>query len=156
MLNLFGYVGKNTYLCIKKMSMNKRKKENLLYRYAMLDIIGVCIYNLKNKGEAIYLDGYDTDNDRVHFINEKHKCVLYGVKAVDYDNGTITFLVLTKLNGVKDIYEVTLDIMTFKCDTLKRIAYEIYDYVKTADDIDFEQYAKEMVAGWIDTNWDKF
>ena len=132
--------------------MKKAQKENHIVRVANLDIITECLW--RNNGR-IDLDGYENDSQRVHFTNCGHKCVLYGVVKTQWEEGTMTLLVRTTHEGVDDIFEVTLGIDGFRIDTLKRIAYEVYDYIKDAEDEDFDFVYKDVVGGWLDTLYKK-
>lgn len=128
--------------------MKKAQKENLVFRYAMLSIIADCV---RKNGRRIYLDGYERESDRVSFTNEGHYCTLYGVDAPKEDDGLLPLTVRTNLQKKKELWLVTLSIASFRCSTLERIAYEVYDYTKRENDEDWEVYCKEVVANWYDS-----
>jgi hypothetical protein len=143
--------------------MRKKQKENHIVRLAIMDMLTDCLWRgwsknamsdkpLKKRG--IILDGYENEKDMVHFTNDGHKCILVGVSDVDMVEGLIHFILRTKLDGNLDDYEVILPVESFRLNTLKRIAYEIYDYVGFGEDKDFEECYKETVANWFDTQYD--
>lgn len=99
-----------------------------------------------------HLSGYESDKDRVQFTYGGIKCILYYVGNVNWADGMFTIGVLATKDGVRDIWELPVDIRDFRVNTLQRIAYEVYDYCKKEDDKDWDEYERDLIAGWIDSN----
>ena len=102
---------------------------------------------------TLRMTGYENDNDRVQFINGKRKCTLYGVKWAsldDLNDGIINLMLLAK-NPDLDVWDVRLNLKTFRLKTLERIAYEVYDWCKGEDWEDWEDYQKDLIANWLDS-----
>jgi hypothetical protein len=102
---------------------------------------------------TLRMTGYENDADRVHFTNAGKRCVLYGVKWAsldDLNDGIINLMLLAK-NPDLDVWDVRLNLKTFRLKTLERIAYEVYDWCKGEDWEDWEDYRKELIANWLDS-----
>lgn len=120
-----------------------------LKRAAYMDIINDVMFERAVAGFDI--TGYDRDSDRVRFQSEGRKCYLYGVEAnPDFaENWVLPVRVLAANDGVYDIWEVNLSLSKFRVDTLRRIAYEVYDACKDADWEDFEDVEEEAIRNRV-------
>ena len=123
-------------------------------KMACLDLIQ---YSLATLGVSVlHMDGYERDDDRIHFKNDGHRCILYGVEipsSDDFNDGIIRLIVLTTHNGIRDLWTVPLSLDGFRTSTLKKIACEVYDWCKGEDWDDWDDAYKDTVAGWIDSYW---
>lgn len=120
-----------------------------LKRSAYMDIINDVMFERAVAGFDI--TGYDRDSDRVRFQSEGRKCYLYGVEAnFDFaENWVLPVRVLATNDGVYDIWEVNLSLSKFRVDTLRKIAYEVYDACKDADWEDFEDVEEEAIRNRV-------
>ena len=134
------------------MAKNQTKKGNRIVKMAYLYSINE---SMKRLGvNVLRMTGYVHDADRVHFTNAKRRCILYGVKWADendLNDGIINLIVMTKTPAFL-LWDVRLNIDKFRVKTLERIAYEVYDYCKGEDWDDWEDYQRELIAGWLDTH----
>lgn len=131
------------------------KKGNRIIKFAFLYSINESLERLGVN--TLRMTGYESDKDRVHFKNARRRCILYGVKHAskeDLDDGIINLILLAK-NPDLDVWDVRLNINTFRVDTLEKIAYEVYDWCRGEDWDDWEDYRRELVANWLDTYLDK-
>ena len=121
---------------------------NSIARFAYLEIIDDTLKLLSvNRME---MGGYENDNDRVRFTYGGKKCLLYGIGNINTDSGDFTIQVIATNNGVRDIWELSVNVKDFRFKTLDRIAYEVYDYCKGEDDPDYEEARKEYIADGMD------
>jgi len=121
---------------------------NTIARFAYLRLIDDCIKSLS--GNCLEMDGYENDNDRVRFTYGGKGCLLYGIGNIKMDTGEFTIQVIATNNGVRDIWELPVNVKDFRFKTLDRIAYEVYDYCKDEYSIDYENARKIYVAGGMD------
>lgn len=133
--------------------MKKEQKERHIFRCAMADII---IDSLRKRNMK-YLDfkenTYENSNDMVHFKWHGKKCRLYEVAMPNLENGTMECIVRAKPTTEYSTYRITINISELRCKTMERIAYEVYDWLKDAEDKDFEEVRKEYVANWFDSDY---
>jgi hypothetical protein len=121
---------------------------NSIARFAYLEIIDDTLKLLSvNRME---MGGYENDNDRVRFTYGGKKCLLYGIGNINTDSGDFTVQVIATNNGVRDIWELSVNVKDFRFKTLDRIAYEVYDYCKGEDDPDYEEARKDYIAAGMD------
>lgn len=120
-----------------------------LKKSAYMDIINDALYRCSVS--RVDITGYDKDSDRVKFQSENRKCYLYGVEAnPDYaENWTLPVRVLATNGGIYDIWSVNLSLSKFRTDTLRKIAYEVYDACKDADWDDFEEAEDETIRNRV-------
>ena len=120
-----------------------------LKKSAYMDIINDAMY--RRSVSSFDITGYERDSDRVHFRSEGRDCYLYGVEAnPDYaSDWLLPVRVLATNNGVYDIWEVNLSLSKFRVDTLRKIAYEVYDACKDADWEDFEDAENEAIRNRV-------
>ena len=125
---------------------------NSIVKHAYLELIADSIAKI-TKATYLSLDGYENDNDRVKFIYGRKKCVLHGVWKPSLDafvSDTLPLTVFTTNDGVTDRWDIVIPVKDFRFKTLDRIAYEVYDYCKAAEDPDYEEAIKDYIAGGMD------
>lgn len=132
-----------------------KRTGNAIAKHAYLDLIDSSMRKIMFSGLShIELDGYENDNDRVQFQYGGRKCTLYGVWLPDLDASTpdtITLQVKARTDyGTSDMFDLPVDVRDLRFKTLDRIAYEVYDYCKDAEDPDYEEAIKDCIAGWMD------
>jgi hypothetical protein len=96
------------------------------------------------------MDGYAYDSDRVRFTYGGKKCLLYGIGGINTETGEFTVQVIATNDGVRDVWELPVNVKDFRFKTLDRIAYEVYDYCKGENDDDYEEARKEYIADGMD------
>lgn len=121
---------------------------NSITKFAYLDLIDDSLRRLSVN--LLEMGGYDRDSDRVRFTYGGKKCLLYGVRDINVETGDFSIQVIANNNGVRDIWELPVNVKDFRFKTLDRIAYEVYDYCKTEDDPDYEEAVKDCIAGEMD------
>lgn len=121
---------------------------NSITRFAYLELIDDTLKLLSVN--RLEMDGYDSDNDRVHFTYGGKKCLLYGIGNINTETGDFTIQVIATNNGIRDIWELPVNVKDFQFKTLDRIAYEVYDFCKGEEDEDYEEVRKEYIAGGMD------
>ena len=113
---------------------------NSIARFAYLELIADSI---KKQGEHYYsidLNGYECMSDRVKFTYHEDSL----------ETGDFVIQVRAKNKDVLTLWDVPVNIKDFRFKTLDRIAYEVYDYCKGADDDEYEDARKEYIAGGMD------
>ena len=121
---------------------------NNITRFAYLDLIEDSLRRLSVN--HLELGGYDKDSDRVRFTYGGKKCLLYGIKDINLETGKFTIEVIATNKGLRGVWELPVDIHDFRFKTLDRIAYEVYDYYKDEDSVDYEEARKEYIADGMD------
>ena len=121
---------------------------NTITRFAYLELIDDAMRRMSV--DLLEMGGYDRDSDRVHFTYGGKKCLLYGVRGINVETGDFSIQVIATNNGVRDIWELPVNVKDFRFKTLDRIAYEVYDYCKTEDDDDYEEARTEYIADGMD------
>ena len=121
---------------------------NSITRFAYLELIDDTLKLLSVN--RLEMDGYDRDNDRVHFTYGGKKCLLYGIGNINTETGDFNIQVIATNNGVRDIWELPVNVKDFRFKTLDRIAYEVYDFCKGEEDDDYEDVRKEYIADGMD------
>ena len=121
---------------------------NSITRFAYLELIDDTLKLLSVN--RLEMDGYDRDNDRVHFTYGGKRCLLYGVGNINMDTGDFNIQVIATNDGVRDIWELPVNVKDFRFKTLDRIAYEVYDYYKNENSVDYEEARKEYIACGMD------
>lgn len=121
---------------------------NSIAKYAYLELIddSLKLLSVNRMG----MEGYAYDSDRVHFTYGGKKCLLYGIGNINTETGDFTVQVIATNDGVRDIWELPVNVKDFRFKTLDRIAYEVYDYCKDAEDPDYEEAIKDYIAGNMD------
>ena len=134
--------------------MKKIYKENFLGKCALLWALD-CAFDL-NRGLGTDL-WYPYDTDRLQFEFDGHKCRLLSIDKVDYNNGTITMVVLAKGKELKEWTDIRLCFKAthFRYETLRKIVEEFYMCSNAcnndtwADDVD--SFITDKCADWFDS-----
>ena len=121
---------------------------NSITRFAYLELIDDTLKLLSVN--RLEMDGYDRDSDRVRFTYGGKKCLLYGIGNINMDTGDFNIQVIVTNDGVRDIWELPVNVKDFRFKTLDRIAYEVYDFCKGEEDDEYEDVIKEYIAGGMD------
>ena len=135
--------------------MKKIYKENLLGKSALLWALN-CAFDLNR--------GLGTDNlweNDIRFNFDGHKCRLLSIDEMDYNNGTITMVVLAKGKELKEWTNIRLAFKAhhFRYDTLRKIVEEFYmcsnacDNDTWGDNVD--GFITDKCADWFDS-YDSF
>jgi len=117
-------------------------------RFAYLELIDDSLKLLSVN--RLEMDGYAYDSDRVHFTYGGKKCLLYGIGGINTETGDFTIQVIATNNGVRDVWELPVNVKDFRFKTLDRIAYEVYDFCKGENDDEYEDVIKEYIADGMD------
>ena len=121
---------------------------NSITRFAYLGLIDDTLKLLSVN--RLEMDGYAYDSDRVRFTYGGKKCLLYGIGNINTETGDFTIQVIATNDGVRDIWELPVNVKDFRFKTLDRIAYEVYDFCKGEEDDDYEDVRKEYIADGMD------
>ena len=121
---------------------------NSITRFAYLELIDDAMKLLSVN--RLEMSGYAYDSDRVQFTYGGKKCLLYGIGNINTETGNFTVKVIATNNGVRDIWELPVNVKDFRFKTLDRIAYEVYDYCKREDDPDYEEVRQDYIADGMD------
>ena len=121
---------------------------NSITRFAYLELIDDTLKLLSVN--RLEMDGYAYDSDRVRFTYGGKRCLLYGIGNINTDTGDFNIQVIATNDGVRDIWELPVNVKDFRFKTLDRIAYEVYDYYKNENSVDYEEARKEYIACGMD------
>jgi hypothetical protein len=121
---------------------------NSIARFAYLELIDDTLKLLSVN--RLEMDGYAYDSDRVRFTYGGKKCLLYGIGNINTETGDFTIQVIATNNGIRDIWELPVNVKDFQFKTLDRIAYEVYDFCRREEDDDYEDVRKEYIADGMD------
>jgi hypothetical protein len=121
---------------------------NSITRFAYLELIDDTLKLLSVN--RLEMDGYAYDSDRVRFTYGGKRCLLYGIGNINMDTGDFSIQVIATNDGVRDIWELPVNVKDFRFKTLDNIAYEVYDFCKGEEDDEYEDVIKEYIAGGMD------
>ena len=121
---------------------------NSIAKHAYLELIDDSLKLLSVN--RLEMDGYAYDSDRVRFTYGGKKCLLYGVGGINTETGEFTVQVIATNDGVRDVWELPVNVKDFRFTTLDRIAYEVYDFCKGENDDEYEDVIKEYIANEMD------
>lgn len=121
---------------------------NSITRFAYLELIDDTLKLLSVN--RLEMDGYAYDSDRVHFTYGGKRCLLYGIGGINMETGDFNIQVIATNDGVRDIWELPVNVKDFRFKTLDRIAYEVYDFYKNENSVDYEEARKEYIACGMD------
>lgn len=124
------------------------KKGNRIVKYALLTLIAD---TMKSNATASFTwldEGYENDNQRIHFNSDGHKCMLEGVGCPDIEKGIIPLKVRTEWEGEKDaLVDVNLEMQFLHINTLEKIACEVYDTLRDPEEDDEYDIVKDYYIG---------
>ena len=121
---------------------------NSIAKHAYLELIDDSLKLLSVN--RLEMDGYAYDSDRVQFTYGGKKCLLYGIGGINTETGEFTIQVIATNDGVRDVWELPVNVKDFRFTTLDRIAYEVYDFCKGENDDEYEDVIKEYIANEMD------
>lgn len=121
---------------------------NSITRFAYLELIDDSLKLLSVN--RLEMDGYADDSDRVEFTYGGKKCLLYGIGGINTETGEFTVQVIATNDGIRDIWELPVNVKDFRFNTLDRIAYEVYDFCKGENDDEYEDVIEEYIANGMD------
>ena len=121
---------------------------NTIARFAYLELIDDSLRLLPVS--RLEMGGYENDNDRVRFTYGGKRCLLYGIGGINMETGDFNIQVIATNDGVRDIWELPVNVKDFRFKTLDRIAYEVYDFCKGEGYADYEKVRKDYIAGEMD------
>ena len=121
---------------------------NSITRFAYLELIDDTLKLLSVN--RLEMDGYAYDSDRVRFTYGGKKCLLYGIGNINTETGDFNIQVIATNDGVRDIWELPVNVKDFRFKTLDRITYEVYDFCRREEDDDYEDARKEYIADGMD------
>jgi hypothetical protein len=121
---------------------------NSIAKHAYLELIDDSLKLLSVN--RLEMDGYAYDSDRVRFTYGGKKCLLYGIGGINTETGEFTVQVIATNDGVRDVWELPVNVKDFRFKTLDRIAYEVYDFCKGENDDEYEDVIKEYIANEMD------
>lgn len=134
------------------MTQYQRKQGNRIVKYALLTLITDIM--TQTKTQFVWLDeGYENDNQRIHFSSGGHKCMLEGVGRPNPELGVIDLTVRTDFEGEKDQrVDVPLFLSDIHINTVEKIACEVYNAIWNPEkDDDYDIVRDEYVSGFLDT-----
>ena len=138
------------------MTEYRRKKGNFIVKCALLSIIQDIMIS-SGVAKFVWLDeGFENDNQRIHFSSAGHKCMLVGVGAPMMSDTVLPLKVVTDWEGQPDQnVDVNLNISDIHIKTLEKIACEVYNTLRDPEvDDEWCLHRKEVVAGFLDTYMD--
>lgn len=130
------------------------KKGNRIVKYALLNLIADIMKSNATASFTWLDEGYENDNQRIHFTYGGIRCILDGVGCpVTLDDGlpdgTIK-LKYTMLHNEKT-YESLFSLSDIHINTLEKIACEVYDTLRREDDDEYDQVRNDYVSNFLDT-----
>lgn len=134
------------------MTQYQRKKGNRIVKFALLTLIADIM--TQTKTQFVWLDeGYENDNQRIHFSSGGHKCMLEGVGRPNPELGVIDLTVRTDFEGEKDQrVDVPLFLSDIHINTVEKIACEVYDMLRDPEkDDEYDMVRDYYVSGYLDT-----
>ena len=129
------------------------KKGNRIVKYALLTLIAD-IMKSNATAHFVWLDeGYENDDQRIHFSSDGHKCMLEGVGCPDVEKGVFPLKVRTEWDGEKDVLvDVNLEMQFLHINTLEKIACEVYNTLWNPEkDDEYDMVRDDYVSGYLDT-----
>lgn len=134
--------------------MNKKQelKGNRIVKMALLNLIGDAMK--KHDVYAVWMDeGYESNEDMIHFTFEGHKCTLVGIRNVNQKYSTIDLEIISDYEGEKNQRLILpVHITLLNVNTVEKIAEEAYNLLwNPEEDDEYEDVRKNYVANWLDT-----
>lgn len=134
------------------MTQYQRKQGNRIVKFALLTLITDIM--TQTKTQFVWLDeGYENDNQRIHFSSSGHKCMLEGVGRPNPELGVIDLTVRTDFEGEKDQrVDVPLFLSDIHINTVEKIACEVYNALWNPEkDDEYDMVRDYYVSGYLDT-----
>ena len=129
------------------------KKGNRIVKYALLTLIADIMKSNATASFTWLDEGYENDNQRIHFSSDGHKCMLEGVGCPNLEKGVIPLKVRTEWDGEPDaLVDVSLEMQFLHINTLEKIACEVYNTLWDPEkDDDYDMVRDDYVSGFLDT-----
>lgn len=129
------------------------KKGNRIVKFALLNLIADIMKSNATASFTWLDEGYENDNQRIHFSSDGHKCMLTGVGCPDVGKGIIPLKVNTEWEGEKDVLvDVNLEMQFLHIKTLEKIACEVYNTLWDPEkDDDYDIVKSDYIQTFLDT-----
>ena len=127
------------------------KKGNRIVKYAFFCAIKMLMDDHNLKRLEFEDNSFDKESDRLTFTSGGHKCRLFAIGLPNEDTYSIPLTVRTMWEGEYQDVDVTLNLSDIHIKTVEKMCYEVYDWLRGFDDIDWYDFRKETVAGFLDT-----
>ena len=129
------------------------KKGNRIVKYALLTLIADIMKSNATASFTWLDEGYENDNQRIHFSSDGHKCMLEGVGCPNLEKGVIPLKVRTVWDGEPDVLvDVNLEMQFLHINTLEKIACEVYNTLWDPEkDDEYDIVRDDYVSGYLDT-----
>lgn len=124
-------------------------EENARVRAAYLDIIETAMRKANVQRVEFEDKTYDREQDKVQFTFNGQKVTLAEIAVPSLDTMQLPMVVVCKKD--KKPRGLIADIVWLQVKTMKRIAYELYDWVRGEDWEDFEVVEKDTIAAYLDS-----
>ena len=141
-------------LTTSNMTNYYHKKGNRITKFALLNLIADIMH--EKAVAVVHTDeGYENENQRIHFKVDGIRYVLDGVQCPDVEKGTITLNITSSLTGAFDkplCYEAVFSLSDIHINTLEKIANEVYDllWVPELND-DYDMVREVYINEFLDT-----
>ena len=132
------------------MTQYYHKKGNRIVKYALLTLIAD-IMKSNATAHFVWLDeGYENDNQRIHFSSDGTKYMLEGVGCPDLEDGSIVLKITSTTTKQSD--KVLFFLPKLHINTLEKIACEVYDTLRDPEkDDEYDIVRDDYVSGYLDT-----
>ena len=129
------------------------KKGNRIVKYALLNLIADIMKSNATASFTWLDEGYENDNQRIHFSSDRHKCMLVGVGCPNVEKGIIPLKVKTEWEGEKDVLvDVNLEMQFLHIKTLEKIACEVYNTLWDPEkDDEYDIVKGDYIETFLDT-----
>ena len=124
-------------------------EENARVRAAYLDIIETAMRKAGVKRVEFEDKAYDREQDKVQFTFDGQKVTLAEIAMPSLDTMQLPMVVICKKS--KEPRGLVADIVWLQIKTMRRIAYELYDWVRGEDWEDFEVVERDTIANFLDS-----
>lgn len=126
-----------------------KAEENARVRAAYLEIISNSMRKANVQSVWFDPDTYEREGDRVQFTFDNERVVLTSVGIPILD--TMELPIEVEVKKDKREMGIVADVVWLQIKTLRRIAYELYDWVRGEDWEDWDIVEKEMVGNFLDS-----
>ena len=135
------------------MTKYQRQQGNRIIKVALLNLIADIMKSNATASFTWLDEGYENDNQRIHFTSDGHKCMLEGVGCPNVEKGIIPLKVRTEWEGEKDVLvDVDLEMQFLHINTLEKIACEVYDTLRNPEkDDEYDIVRNDYVSNFLDT-----
>lgn len=122
------------------------RKGNRIIKFAYVEAIGEWLENAKL--HTLYInEGFENDKQMIHFTYNGTKLKVLAVKLPSELNDKLNLIVEHK--GLS--FNIWIPISKIKIQTLRRIANEVYDWLRDAEDEEWDEYEGKLISENLDT-----